>query len=75
MNSDNNASNLKFPTWPEQIYWKLKPCIQLKETKHCEQHINILWYRSVVRRILSLKEVRETTKGTISRGGRKSEMN
>jgi len=41
---------------------QVKLCTQLKQTTFYEQHINILWYRSVARRILSLKEVGETTK-------------
>jgi hypothetical protein len=59
----------------EKKILEMKLCIQLKQTKACERHINILRYRSVTRRILLLKEVGETTKGTISLSGMKSEMN
>jgi len=41
---------------------EVKLCIQLKQTKPFEQHIYILWHRSVARRILSLKEVGEPLK-------------
>ena len=54
---------------------EVKLCTQLKQNKFCKQRTNILWCRSGVRRILSLKEVGETTKGTISRSRMKSEMN